>query len=56
LNAKILALAGTFSAGLVMVGGALTPSCPRLGPALVSGAGGVMLLGNLVVLVRKDPA
>lgn len=55
-NAKILAAAGLVAALCGFVGGYLTPWFPRLGPILLGSGSGIMLLGNAIVLLRKERA
>lgn len=53
-GARVLAVGGTTASALSMVGGWITPSSPRLGPALLGLAGFVMLAANLVVVTRRE--
>lgn len=53
-GSQILAIAGTLSSCLVMTGGALAPKMPTMGPLLISAAGAVMLVGNVVTMFWRD--
>lgn len=50
-GARVLAVAGTVSALTAMWGGALLTKIPWLSSVLLATAPGIMLLGNLAVIV-----